>query len=49
MWLRPLNNLNKWWKEEGFNSPLSHLVKILCDDKEPTEDITQIERVMRVG
>ncbi|HOV32991.1 MAG TPA: hypothetical protein PLX23_06480 [Candidatus Hydrogenedens sp.] len=39
----PYNNLNKWWKKEGFNSPLSHLVKNLFNDKEPTEDITQIE------
>ncbi|MGC9054028.1 MAG: hypothetical protein ACP5KS_09115, partial [Candidatus Hydrogenedens sp.] len=36
------NELNNWWKNEGYNSPLEHLIKTLWGDKEPDEDMTQV-------
>lgn len=36
------NELNNWWKSEGFNSPLEHLMKTLLGNKEPDENLTQI-------
>ncbi len=35
----PYNELNNWWKEEGFNSPLEHLIKILFENKITNDSI----------
>lgn len=38
----PYNELDNWWKKEGYHSPLEHLIKILFEDKEPDESILKV-------
>ncbi len=35
----PYNELNLWWKKEGFRSPAEHLLKTFFNDKNPDENI----------
>ena len=40
----PYNGLNNWWKMEGYNSPLEHLIRTLFEDKEPSDNISNIDK-----